>query len=394
MIKYFLRNKIGGMKNSEAAKQKVVDVVKNMMNQTLKAWGLDANFLCTCKNGTTVAWECCSEQKECSTDPCPCPDGYGVNASVACCTTVCTGLAGNGLMDAFSYIDGSTVAAAFLKELNGYLQNDIWTQNDPWLMYDVTGKETYQRSWEDSKTDVVDAGLFDTANPVVSYDEINYPFKNTMWKHCAGLLQQVMWTMPVDIQTGKPIRMSSTPFDPVSKSSNTINITYTEEFIQSVTLQAYKLSPLYWHYNARYAPSDSEVCKRDTPYQPPHILQQQNNNKNNNNNNTFFFNIGDQKAVRMGFSSMTLGGLGGADCYCGWWDLSAAAAGKNGVCKIPTALCEALVQIVGFRRVCIDQNQTYYGSSDHAAVLQAIEVLLERQPATSYPCPSLQISEH
>ena len=379
VIKHFLRAKIGGTRNNDAAKQKVVDVVKNMMNQTLKAWELDANYLCTCKNGTTVAWECCSEQKECSTDPCPCPDGYGVNASVACCTTVCNGLAGNGLMDAFSYIDGATVAAAFLKELNGYLQNDIWTQNDPWLMYDETGRETYQQSWEDSKTEVVDAGLFDTANPVVSYEEMNYPFKNTMWKHCAGLLQQVMWTMPVDLQTGRP-RMPSTQFDPVSKSSNTINITYTEEFIQSVTLQAYKSSPLYWHYNARYAPSDSEVCRREKARPPL---------SSSSTSNYYYFNVGSQKAVQMGFSSMTLGGLGGADCYCGWWDLSH----NDAACKIPTALCEALVQIVGFRRVCIDQNQKY-NSSDHEAVLRAIEVLLERQPVTSYPCPSLQISEH
>lgn len=258
VLKYYLRNKIGGaMQNNDGAKQKVVDVVKAMMNETLKAWELDANYLCTCKNGTTTAWECCTEQKQCSIEPCACPSGYEVNASVACCTKegVCGGLAGNGLMQAFSYIDGATVASEFLRELGGYMQNDIWTQKEPWLEYDVTGKETYKQSWEDSRTTVIDAGLFDTTGPIVTYDEMNYPFKNTIWKQCAGLLQQVMWTMPVDGKTGKP-RMSGKQYDPMSKSSNTVNITYTEEFIQSLTLQAYKSSPLYWHYNARYTPSE------------------------------------------------------------------------------------------------------------------------------------------
>ena len=374
VLKYYLRNKIGGaMQNNDGAKQKVVDVVKAMMNETLKAWELDANYLCTCKNGTTTAWECCTEQKQCSIEPCACPSGYEVNASVACCTKegVCGGLAGNGLMQAFSYIDGATVASEFLRELGGYMQNDIWTQKEPWLEYDVTGKETYKQSWEDSRTTVIDAGLFDTTGPIVTYDEMNYPFKNTIWKQCAGLLQQVMWTMPVDGKTGKP-RMSGKQYDPMSKSSNTVNITYTEEFIQSLTLQAYKSSPLYWHYNARYTPSDSQVCRRNFEHTPA---------------SNVFFNVGTRKAIAMGFSSMTLGGLGGADCYCGWW------GSQKGSCKIPATLCETLVQIVGLRRVCVDQMQTY-NSSDHVEVLEALEVLMERQPNTVYRCPLLQISEH
>ncbi len=370
LIKHYLRDRIGGVQENDQARQVVVNVVKALMNETLEAWGVDDNYLCTCKDGTTVSWECCTEQKQCAIEPCACPNGYGVIASVACCTSVCGGLAGHGLMKPFSFVDGATVAAEFLNKMKDYMRNDIWTQTDPWLKHDVTGRESYMKSWEESKMKVIDAGLFDTANPVVTYEEMNYPFKNTMWKHCAGLLQQVMWTMPVDSTTGKP-RIPSTQYDPISKSSNTINITYTEEFIQGITLHAYKSSPLFWHYNARYAPSDSAVCKRDIPIPPV---------------NNSFFNVGTQRAKRMGFSTMSLGGLGGADCYCGWWN-------SQTDCKIPTALCEALVQIVGFRRVCLDQKQIY-NSSDHVTVLQAIEVLLERQPITTYPCQSLQISEH
>jgi hypothetical protein len=369
VLKYYLREKFGGMKDSENARKIVVDAVKKMINKTRAAWMDDLNYQCTCLNGTSTGWGCCAEQSQCSVDPCTCPAGFEVAASVACCKSVCGGLAGNGLMEAFSYINGSDLATDLLDGVGTYLQNDVWTSNDPWLKYDPLGEKTFKDSWEASKFEVIDAGLFDASNPVVTYGEFNYPFKSTMWKHCTGLMQQVMWTMPVDDTTKRP-RMPTTEYDPMSKVSNTVNITYTEEFIQAITLQAYKSSPLYWHYNARYVPSDSAVCRRDTPTIPI---------------NGSSFAVGGKAAVKLGFASMTLGGLGGADCYCGWWT-------KDG-CKIPDTLCDALVQIVGFLRVCLDQK-TLYNSSDHSAVLQAIEILLERQPVTTYPCPSLQISEH
>ena len=191
VIKYYLRNKFGGMKDSDAARKIVVEVVRAMINRTREAWELDTNYQCTCRNGSSVGWDCCAEQSQCATEPCTCPAGFEVAASVACCKAngVCGGLAGNGLMEAFSYINGSTIAADLLEGMGGFMQNDIWTFNDPWLMYDPLGEETYKNSWEASKFEVVDAGLFDTARLVTTYeDEYNYPFKNTMWKHCTGLL--------------------------------------------------------------------------------------------------------------------------------------------------------------------------------------------------------------
>jgi hypothetical protein len=108
-------------------------------------------------------------------------------------------------------------------------------------------------------------------------------------------------------------------------------MTYTEEFNQSLTVEAYKLSPVFWHCNIRHAPSQSEICKRDAPRKP---LTDQ----------TLSVNV--NLAKQMGFSSMTLGGLGGVDCYCGWWSTSTE-------CRIPDNLCTALVQILGFGRICI-----------------------------------------
>ena len=248
VIKHYLREKFGGLQNSDGAKKMVVDAVMRLINQTKEAWNLDTNFMCTCKDGVTVGWKCCDEQSKCSVDPCTCPDGFDVPASVACCKSVCGGLAGSGIMETFSYIDGDDVAQDLLKGVGSYLQNDIWTTTDPWLKYDPTGESVYKSSWEASRFEVTDAGLFDASNPVVGYDEMYYPFKTSFWKHCTGLMQQVMWTMPIDPATKKP-RMPNTPYDPMSKKSNTVNLTYAEDFIQAITLQAYKSSPVYWHYN-------------------------------------------------------------------------------------------------------------------------------------------------
>ena len=371
VMKYFLRNKYGGTKNNPGARDAVVKVVRAMINATREAWSSDGNFMCTCPNQSATGWGCCTLQSDCATDPCPCPDGYHVAASVACCTSVCGGLAGSGLMAPFSYINGTQVANDLLASLGTYLQNDIWTSTVPWLLYDPNGAGAYQSSWNQSQFTVSNAGLFDASNPVVYYDEIFYPFKSTFWEHCTGLLQQVMWTLPIDRSTGKPKGMPS-EYDPINGQSQSPNLTYIEDFIQTLTQAAYVDSPIYWHYSILHAPSQSEVCKRNVPRVP---------------NQTSTFPIGSNAGAVLGFSSMTLGGLGGADCYCGWWNTST-------MCRIPDSLCAALVQIIGFTRICLTQRQLY-NASDHLTVQAAIQTLVAQQPSAAvYPCPSMRISDH
>jgi hypothetical protein len=276
-------------------------------------------------------------------------------------------------MAPFSYINGSEISNDLLTTLGKYLKNDVWTSKDPWLNYDPLGADSYKNSWNRSSFDVTNAGLFDASSPVVHYDEIFYPFKSTFWEHCTGLLQQVIWTLPIDRVTGKPRGMPST-YDPINGQSQSQNLTYIEDFIQTLTREAYKSSPVYWHYNVRHTPSQSEVCSRSTPRMPT-------------SGSTFQVAPG-RTAPAFGLSSMTLGGLGGIDCYCGWWWSESPAA-----CRIPDALCSSLVQILGFSRICIAQKQLY-NSSDHLTVLSAIKALKALQTTLSYPCPSLQISDH
>jgi hypothetical protein len=163
VIKHFLREVYGGSKYNEGARSAVVRQIQELVNSTLQAWSFDQNFLCTCPNGSATGWECCTEQANCATEPCPCPDGFAVPASVACCDSVCTGLAGNGIMTPFSYIKGEQLAEALLASMGTYLQNDIWISTDPWLKQDPMGADSYRTSWNRSQFDVADAGLFNAA---------------------------------------------------------------------------------------------------------------------------------------------------------------------------------------------------------------------------------------
>ena len=374
ILKNYLRSHLGGQTNNSAAKEMVIKAVRELINRTRVAWSYDANLLCTCRNGT-VGWSCCIEQENCATEACPCPDGFNVPYSVACCKSVCAGLAGSGIMEPFSSINGSTLVNSLLENLTAYLQNNIWSSNDPWLKFDPLGAEAYRKSWDAQSVRLKEAGLFDTTEDVVYYDETMYPFQRnvTFWNFCAGLLQQIMWTMPLDRRSDRP-KMPTTPYDPIEGESKTVNLTYREEFIRALTLEAYKESPVYWTYAVRYIPSSSEVCARTAGRRPV----------------TTEFKVGDATGVRMGFSSMTLGGSVGADCHCGWWNPDAPTATT---CKIPNTTCARLVQLLGFTRICMDQRQVY-NSTDHRLVLDAMAALIQKDPVAPYPCPSLEISEH
>jgi hypothetical protein len=115
-------------------------------------------------------------------------------------------------MQPFSKIKGEKLAADLLASVGAYMKNDICTSTAPWLKFDPQGAESYESSWKALQFEVEDTGLFDTAKPVVYYDEVTYPLKANFWEHCAGLLQQVIWTMPMDQGTDRP-KIPSTQYE-------------------------------------------------------------------------------------------------------------------------------------------------------------------------------------
>ena len=89
VIKHFLRQVYGGSKYNEGARMAVVAQVQALINSTLQAWSFEQNFLCTCPNGTTTGWDCCTEQADCATEPCPCPVLVAPRVHARLDTTIC-----------------------------------------------------------------------------------------------------------------------------------------------------------------------------------------------------------------------------------------------------------------------------------------------------------------
>ena len=246
----------------------------------------------------------------------------------------------------------------------------MWESNDPWLRWD-TSPSPYDWSLDPAHATVAkDYAMFDTSSPVVHYDtpELGYPFGTTMWSMCQGLLGQVHLTLPLDSE-GRPTTMGA-PYASTGTRSNTVNLTYTEEWVQNLVSDAYKHSPLYWHHSTRHTPSQSAVCKRTTA-QPP--------------------GTGSISGIKyMGFGAMTLGGLQ-VDCWCGWW------SNVTTHCQIPHEACTLLLNNAyspELDSVCNGNGGRFpVGAVDLWGPMRKVMSLMSTWPS-SLPCPALNVSDH
>jgi len=257
VIKYFIRNRMGtqGSANQEIVRQ----AVKVLVSQLQQAWLTSvSNYACQCANGTH-SLDCCTLDPSCdpSVFTCACSDGSA--ASYACCDTECQ--AGTLLPSRFNVpfasVPGGQAMAGLLDDAGRYLSSDVWTNNNPWLLWDTGGQAAYNWTVTGPQA-ALDDGMYDTTQPVKAYDatEIGYPFRSTVWAQCHGLLHQIHFTMPVRAGTITTIGNEYIP----SGKSQTMNMTYKEDFIRQLVQDAYRQSPLYWHYHARHRPSQSQVC--------------------------------------------------------------------------------------------------------------------------------------
>lgn len=253
-----------------------------------------------------------------------------------------------------------------LDEAATYLSSEIWTTNDPWLHWDAQAPYDW-RTDPTAATLAKDSAMFDTSSPVIHYDtsELGYPFRTSIWTMCQGLLSQVHFTLPLD-SNGLPTAMGP-PFTPTGVRSGTINLTYTEEWIQSLVSDAYKLSPLFWHHSTRHKPSQSAVCKRPTPRPAGN---------------------GSISGVRfLNFSAMTLGGLE-SDCWCGWW-------ANTTHCHIPPDACDLLLNLAYTTRIDIACN--LFGGNFTAGTIdlwKPMRTVMKLSATWTLPCPALNASDH
>jgi len=362
VIKYFLRNVIQNdpTNNTNIVRDAVSELVRNLervwVNTDL------ATYMCQCPDGSNSP-DCCVLDPSC--DPavtkCACDDGS--EPSYACCDTQCrdSTFLPSKFHVAFSKIKGQNMVNSIFDQAAAYLSSTVWQDNRPWLLYDMGGAEAY--NWTHAQLQgPVDDAMFDTTSPVQAYDqsELGYPFKTTVWEMCHGLLQQVHFTMPM--KGGVPTTLAD-PYDPDSLST-TLNMTYREEYVKKLMQDAYKHSPLFWHYQARHKPSASAMCHRTNPVRP-------------STSNTSFF--------VQGFHALKVGGFH-ADCYCGWWYNATA-------CQVPASVCARLVLLLGSAEV---QDACARGGIASHDLIQSWMPELIRQEGgwRGWPCPSMSISDH
>jgi len=196
----------------------------DMINQT---WA-GANLACLCPNSTNQAVSCCAQANGEFLPP---------NLDIQY-----TNLHSEHILSSLN--DNYDVLFARA------MQNE-----DAWMLYmDDDEAQKYVSTWIDSQR-IVDEARFDPTEPVYSYqaNESNYPFGGvdaSLWDVCHGCLKQVFWTMPV-YPNGSLI-FDNLPYDGDPDK--------LEQYIRDMTREAYQHSPLYRHYYARHAPSESLIC--------------------------------------------------------------------------------------------------------------------------------------
>jgi hypothetical protein len=363
ILKYFLRNSV--QSNPYNNSNIVAQAVKDMIEKLKQAWvNTDINnYMCECSDGTNSA-DCCTLGQDCDPESkkCPCLDGSP--ASFACCEDSCenSSFLPERFKINFAKIKGPQLVQTLFDQASDYLSSTIWTDKSPWLMYDVGNMDEY--NWtKNNLQEAVDNALFDTTIPVVKYDitEVGYPFKATFWDYCHGLYEQIYFTMPST--NGIPTNLPN-PFDP-DTASQTINLTYREEYVKKLTMDAFKSSPLYWHYISRHKPSPSAFCTNAQKIQPK------------TKNSTYY---------TQGYEALKIG-RHEVDCYCGWWFNASH-------CKIPTEVCSRLLLLVGSQSIQNTCNENL-GLCSNCKIADWMSVLIKLEGGwKDWPCPSMSVSDH
>jgi len=361
LIKYFLRNTL--IQDPNANRNIVQVAVQNLVAKSKDAWLGDlSSFMCRCPSGE-VDVSCCKLDPTCdaSTKTCPCLDGSA--PSFACCETSCveSTFLPERFQVTFDTVKGSDMVSTLFQQVDEYLATTVWKDNTPWLMYDIGGAESYNWTAQNLQTPL-EEGAFDTTIPIMNYDksEYGYPYRTTTYEMCMGLLQQIIFTMPM--RNGKPTTIQDA-YDP-DLSSRTLNLSYQEEFVQKLSSDAFRKSPLYWHYIIRHKPSESLMCHKTTP---KHYIM-----KNANTYPVF------------GYDSMSIG-THYADCYCGWWY-------NQSHCHVPDIICQRLILLLGSFEIVQTCNTgriiTPKNLHNHMIFL-----IKNDNGWQNWPCPALEISD-
>jgi hypothetical protein len=329
VIKYFVRDHIN--KNA-AGVSLVVQLIREQIAKLVAAWDKDpAEYACVV-NGTSSLENCRATEPENFVPP--------------------------GLQVAFDAISSSDVIKEITKKIWPYLQEAFVgaNKNDEFFKYHLDSVEQGTWDWHASGVDAIarDDGLYGSQHPITNYGaaETGAPFEHdsSIWDMCAGMVSQVIFTMPVvsltvdghdswTTATVLGLRNRQLEFDPVREPDfdgvDPNGLSMLEKYVRLLLERSFTDSPLFWHYAVRHVPSESLVCDSSLP--STHNITPGTLKFSREGGVDVFPDINDLPGY--GYDAFPLGGTD-AQCFCGW-DLN------NGRCLVPDAVCLSTNQSIG-----------------------------------------------
>lgn len=389
IIKTFVRDHIN--KRGSGSSQ-TNELIRARIAVLKKAWSDTSGYSCLCQDGATHSLLCCTIHRrgaENVLDSTGCEEGSYEKSKAGDAPCQDNFLPPN-LNISFDEISGDDVIRKITEKIPVFLR-EVFTDNDAKAFRSWNDPAT-SRSWAWEQVGLGEAArsnfLYTSHRPITNFsvEEVGSPFKHSksMWYTCAGLISQVMMTMPMaglrvdgqDTWTASSVlSLLHLKFDPAaSRSKGSSAASSTEEYVEKLLSDSFSESSTFWHYAARHAPSESLACEIPDPKQF--------------RNRSFLFEDNLRMGSRApgfngtappipmhGYAAFSLG-TATSGCFCGWPRTGAAAA----ACTPPAEVC---LHLFG-ERAC-----TYNIREEQADIAWN----LTRSWVPGWACPEMDLSD-
>lgn len=410
IIKSFVRDYINGGGEENNGNTHAEELIRERIKELREVWSDEGNYRCLCADGTRHSLGCCSMRPtKAADDPSICvgENFYeNTNASGSSCSN---NFVPDNLSLSFDEISGDDVIRKIISRIPGFLKG-IFTDNSA-KAFKRYNDPKVPESWVWEKTSMGELarseGIYASYAPIVNYSsgEVGSPFRNerSIWYMCAGLVSQVMMTMPMSpisiaengggddattaTWTASTVRkLESLRFDPSigrkklvregeeeSPSSASFFKSNLELYVEKLLSDSFSEASTFWHYAIRHVPSESLVCSGDYRSRVKRgVMRFATSGSNIGAAVGLSGRVPDFKMH--GYSAFPLGGVN-HECFCGWESSSSSS------CSPPPEVCLAITNR--------SSSSCDYKISDQASwVDRALRVW-----GKGWPCPDMDISD-
>lgn len=443
IIKYFVRRYINGKGDGKGNTALAVKMVRSKVAELLQAWQDKTKYACACGDGRGNSLDCCRVVVADSLEDC----ATGAASTVPLESMLQQSFLSDEFTQAeggkvlctshflppslhvqFDEISGDKVVEEIIRQIPAYLQS-IFTDDSAEAFKLYNSKEEVA-SWdwtqsEASREQAAAHSLYTTYRPLVNYtgEEAGYPFRfrRSLWTMCAGLVSQVMFTMPLrpafvqDAASGgegdwmwtaagamaesSDGEQVGPPFDPVRAAGSSgeedtattgNGLSALETHVRALLRPSFLGTSTFWHYAMRHVPSDSLVCAREASR--PASRASSFIRYANKSPEFPLLNMSRVPSIKLkGYDHGSLGEAG-VSCFCGWDSL---ALGNGQVaCTVPAQVCASLPE--DLRSTLPSPCAYHHGTrlADETLLPAILEMwAAEASSGEGWQCPSMELSD-